>query len=530
MRDGPVIVFEPLGRRAVARPGETLIEAARRHGVRIVSACGAEGHCRSCAVRVEGAVPPPHAGDENAFDAQELAAGWRLACHTILRGPCTVHVPVRTLAAAVVRGQEGGGDAVPVVEPVHAPGDVPLGLAVDLGTTNLAAALVHLPTGAVLATAAKENPQGIFGADIVSRMAQVLADGGRAFEMQRAVVDAINEIARDVTNGAVDRIGHLGVVGNTVMQHLLLGYPIEPLAHAPYRPFASGAADVEAAAIGLRAAPRARLYVGPDIAGFIGSDHVAALLEVLADPPPGRFLLVDIGTNTEISLVNGGRITAVSCASGPAFEGWTLTCGMRAARGAVERVRVEGGGVALQTIEGADPVGICGSGVVSLLAELRRCGAANGRGALQRSHARVRERGGEREFLLSDDATGSGRPLVFTQDDVRAVQLAKAAIRAGVDLLLAGDGMTAADLDHVVVAGAFGRFVAIDDLVTIGMLPPIDVARVRQVGNSAAAGVRRMLACRVARERGETLARQVQYLELASRPDFQKTFLARTAL
>ncbi len=530
MRDGPSIVFEPLGRRAIARPGESLIEVARRHGVRIVSACGAQGLCRSCAVRIEGAVPPPDDGDADAFDTQELDGGWRLACRSIPRGACTVHVPARTLAAAVVRGQEGGSGAVPIVEPVSRPGDVPLGLAVDLGTTNLAAALVHMPSGAVLATAAKENPQGIYGADIVSRMAQVLADGGRALEMQRVVVDAINEIAREATDGAPERIGHVAVVGNTVMQHLLLGYPVEPLAHAPYTPFASAPVDLEAAGIGLRAARGARLYVGPGIAGFIGGDHVAALLEVLAAPPPGCFLLLDIGTNTEISLVDGDRVTAVSCASGPAFEGWTLTCGMRAARGAVERVRVHDARVALQTIDGADPVGICGSGVVSLLAELRRSGAANARGALQRAHPRVRERAGEREFLLADPATGSGLPLVFTQDDVRAVQLAKAAIRAGVDLLLADHGITERDLHAVVVAGAFGRFVAIEDLVTIGMLPPVDLSRVLQVGNSAAAGVCRMLACRAARARAARLAAEVRYLELASRPDFQKTFLARTAL
>ncbi len=524
------VLFQPLGRRVVAGPGETLLEAARRHGVRIVSACGGRGICRSCAVRIEGAVPLPNDGDEETFDAAELAAGWRRACRLVPLGSCTVHVPARTAAVAVARGQEGGAATVPIEDPVGGAADAPWGLAVDLGTTNIAAALIDMTTGAVLATAAKENPQGAFGADIVSRMAQVLGDPRRADELQHVVVAALAEIASHVTGGAAGRIGAVAVVGNTVMHHLLLHHSIEPLAHAPYRPVTLEPADVAAASIGLRLAPGARLWAGPNVAGFIGSDHVAALMDVFEAPPAGRFMLVDIGTNTEISLVAEGRTTAVSCASGPAFEGWTLTCGMRAAPGAVERVRIEGDDVRLETIEGERPIGLCGSGVVSLIAELRRAGALNARGALQAAHPRVRVRGGEREFTLLDHDGAAALPLVFAQDDVRAIQLAKAAIRAGVDLLLVENGLTEKDLDAIVIAGAFGRFLSVDDLVTIGMLPDVDRARVTQVGNSAGAGVRRLLVCRAARARATKLAREVRYLELAQRPDFQKTFLARTAL
>jgi uncharacterized 2Fe-2S/4Fe-4S cluster protein (DUF4445 family) len=305
------------------------------------------------------------------------------------------------------------------------------------------------------------------------------------------------------------------------MQHLLLGLPLGGLVRAPFQPAGVEPSDLAAAELGLPFAASSRLYVGPNIGGFIGSDHVAALLEALVDPPAGIWALLDIGTNTEISLFHDGRLTSTSCASGPAFEGGALSCGMRAAPGAVERVR-DG---AIVTIDGADPIGICGSGVLSLVAELKRTGTADARGRLQPGRPGIRERAGRREFVVADEAATGGLPVVFTQDDLRAVQLAKAAIRAGLTLLLAEAGLAAGDLDRILVAGAFGRFIDIADAVDIGLLPRLPADRFVQVGNVAAAGVRRLVACRAARRRADRLASEARCLDLASRPDFQKTFI-----
>jgi uncharacterized 2Fe-2S/4Fe-4S cluster protein (DUF4445 family) len=537
------VIFLPAGREGACGRQETLLEAGQRLGVRIASACGGLGRCDSCAVRVEGEAPAPSQEDRELFDAGEIAAGWRRACTARASGPCVVHVPARTAAASVARGQEGARSTVPIAEPVVLPSAEgwrridgtriegpgrPVGLAVDVGTTNLAAALVDLATGEVLATAAKGNPQGAWGADVISRLERALHAEATRRDLARAVLSAIEELGSELTDGAPRTIQEVSLVGNTVMQHLLLGLPVEGLARAPYRPEALDAVERSAAELGLFFARGARVRCGPNIGGFVGSDHVAALLEVLADPPAGTWALVDIGTNTEITLSSGGRRTAVSCASGPAFEGWRLTCGVPAGEGAIDKVQVSGNGVELETIGGAPPTGLCGSGVLSLLAGLRRAGAVDARGALSRRHPLVRERDGEREILLVERP--HDRPLVFTQDDVRTIQLTKAAIRAGFDLLLAEHGVAEEGLDAVLVAGAFGRFLDLDVALAIGLFPALPAERFFKIGNAAADGAAHLLACAAARRRAGEIAREVRHLEPAADPGFQKTFLRRTSL
>ncbi len=520
------VSFQPSGLHMGVQAGEMLLETARRAGARIGSACGGRGRCRACAVRIESDSPPEvSAADRTVFSVAELAAGWRRACQTRIERSCRVHVPARSAATMVPRGQDSGADRVPVVEPVAQRG---LGLAVDLGTTNLAAALIDLETGTVLARGAAENPQGIYGGDVISRGGRALRDPAAAAELRRLAVEAIFDLACTLTGGAPESVIELAVVGNSVMQHLLLGLAVDSLVKAPYRPVLSEACDRPAAGFGL--APGARLHVGPNIAGFVGSDHVAALIEVLETPPDGCWALLDIGTNTEISLWRNGRLVSASCPSGPAFEGGVLTSGMRAAPGAVEKATITGDRLELATIEDAPPVGLCGSGVLSLLAELRKAGMVDRRGRLGLGHPRVREAGETREVILADEAATGGLAVAFTQADIRNVQLAKAAIRAGLDLMLDHAGITETDLDRVIITGAFGKHLDPADAVAIGMLPGLAPECFDRMGNAAGAGVRRMLACRMARRRATDIARSAEYLELASRPDFQKRFIARMGL
>ena len=514
-----------------------------RMGVRIPADCGGRGRCRSCAVRIEGAAPDPTSTDRDTFSSAELDAGWRRACQAQLHGPCSVYLP-RLLS--IVTGQNDGPSCVPVEQPILVPdrepgfwlrddyrvGPLPgtraLGMAVDLGTSNIAAALLDLASGEVICTAAVENPQVVFSADVIGRMTHALANPASGCQMQQLAVEAIAELARRLTDGCSEAIAEVAVAGNSVMQHLLLGLPLESLAKAPYRPYTLGETNRLAAALGLHLALGTWLQVGPNIAAFIGSDHVAALLEVMADPPKSPWMLIDIGTNTEISIFSEGVLRSASCASGPAFEGGILSCGMRAAPGAITRTHLVGDNISLETIGSVAPVGICGSGVVSLVSEMLRNGVIDKRGRLQLTRPGVREQDGLREFVLAEAARDGAMPVVFTQTDIRAVQLAKAAIRTGLDMLLESAGLQEEEIERFIVAGAFGKYLDLESAVAMGLLPAVPAGRIVQVGNAAGAGVRRMLVCARARQRALQLAQQAQYLDLASRQDFHVAFARRS--
>jgi uncharacterized 2Fe-2S/4Fe-4S cluster protein (DUF4445 family) len=237
-------------------------------------------------------------------------------------------------------------------------------------------------------------------------------------------------------------------------------------------------------------------------------------------------LAIDIGTNTEVSLIDGGRITSVSCASGPAFEGGHIKDGMRAARGAIERLRIASDDIQYQTIEGAPPAGLCGSGILDGLAQLHLAGIIEESGRMVEGHPRLRRRGKQHEFVLVSEGERAGKPaIVITQQDVRELQLAKAAIRTGIQVLLEANKRTEEEITQVVIAGAFGSYIDVASAITIGMLPSLPLDHFRQVGNAAGMGAKLALISRRKRAEAQTLASQVNYIELASAPDFMHTFV-----
>lgn len=405
---------------------------------------------------------------------------------------------------------------------VSAPGSRTYGLGVDLGTTNAAAFLVDLDSGIRVASLGIENPQTAWGADLISRLNHAIRSPAAAEELRAAAVEAINALAHDLcravgapTTDIVDVV----VCGNTAMHHLLLGLPVRQLGRAPFVAAVRDAMDVKAREIGLAVAPGAYVHVAANIGGFVGGDHVTALLAT-EDLWGGRAtsLLMDIGTNTEISLIRGESIASASCPSGPALEGGHISCGMRAAEGAIERVTVEDGRIVVATIGGKEPVGLCGSGVLDAVAMLLRAGMVDARGRLAASHPDMVVVEGKRMAMLAPG-------VHLSQDDVRAVQLAKAAIRTGVDALLSDAGLVEADIDRFIVAGAFGSYIDVRSAIAIGLFPDLPPDRFHQVGNAAGVGVRRMVAARGARDRARDLAAHARYVELSTRADFQKTFL-----
>ena len=303
------------------------------------------------------------------------------------------------------------------------------------------------------------------------------------------------------------------------LNRLLLGLPVQQLGRAPFVPAVRAGMDFKARDLGLNLCPGAWVHLVPNIGGFVGGDHVSALMATQERWRSSRTSLVmDIGTNTEITLIHDGRMLSASCPSGPALEGGHISCGMRAAEGAIERVTLEHGCIAVRTIGGLAPVGLCGSGVLDALSVLRHAQIVSARGRLSAAHPAVLEREGKRFAVLAPG-------VYLSQDDVRAVQLAKAAIRTGVELLLRDRALQEQQIECFIIAGAFGAYIDIASGIDIGLFPDLPMARFEQVGNAAGLGARQMLASRSARASAAQLANACEYVELSTRKDFQKTFL-----
>lgn len=417
---------------------------------------------------------------------------------------------------AMVRGDE--------VIAVRSRGSRSLGLAVDLGTTNCAGFLVDLETGTRLASLGIENPQAAYGADLVSRVNHAIRSPASAQELQTAAIAAIAGLARDLceaVSAAPRDIVEVAVCGNTAMHHLLLGLPVSQLGRAPFIPALGEAIDIKARDLALGIAPGAYVHLLPNVGGYVGGDHVAVLLATENRWAKTTTIVMDIGTNTEISLMHRDNITAVSCPSGPALEGGHIGAGMRAAEGAIERVRAQHDRLEIEVIGGnAEAVGLCGSGVLDALAAMLELGILNRHGRICTGHQAVRENGAQREVLLAPG-------VAFTQNDVRAVQLAKAAIRAGIDCLLREAALEEEAIERVVIAGAFGAYIGLPAAVRIGLLPALPLARIEQVGNAAGIGVRMALASAALRDRARRLALRCRYLELGTLPGFQRVFMRR---
>ncbi len=427
---------------------------------------------------------------------------------------------------AVVRGNEVVG-----LLPNGAPA---IGLAVDLGTTKIAAYLVDLSTGKTLATRGLMNPQISYGEDVIARITLADKDEGSASLLRELVAQELNRVASELCaeiEAKADHIVDAVIVGNTAMHHLFLGLPVRQLARAPYVPAVASPLDIRARDLGLKFSPGCYIHVPAVVAGFVGADHVAMLLATEIERCTGVALAIDIGTNTEVCLCDGGALTSASCASGPAFEGAHIKHGMRAASGVIERLRLVDDRVEYQTIGGGPPVGLCGSGIVDTMAQLTLAGVLDRNGRMHK-HPRVRDVGGVREFVLVDEPdlhsgdSGDLRrgAITFTQRDVRQLQLAKGAMRAGIELLIESSGRKAEDIDSVIIAGAFGSYIDVASAIEIGLLPRLPLERFRQVGNAAGMGAKQALISRARRAEARALASRIGYLELAGHPRFSSVF------
>jgi len=410
------------------------------------------------------------------------------------------------------------------------PGAPLLGLAVDIGTTKIAAYLVELASGRSLAKAGAVNPQVAYGEDVVSRIAYTDEHTDGRAVLQARVADTLNRLVVELCAeaGAMqEQVADAVIVGNTAMHHLFAGLPVEQLGRTPYVPAISEPLDVPARELGLDLASGAYVHLPSNIAGFVGADHVAMALGAGAwDLRDRTVVAVDIGTNTEVTVTKGGRIWCCSCASGPAFEGAHIRDGMRAAPGAIERVQIVDGRPWLKTIGDLPPVGICGSGIMDAISELLRAGIINRKGVIAENAPGVGREDDLLHYVLAAPAvTGHGRAIVVTRKDINEIQLAKAAIRVGVDILLHEAGAGYEEIEEFIVAGAFGTYLDIASTVRTGMFPALPADCFKQVGNAAGAGARQMLISAERRTFAAQRARQVTYVELTVHPEFTRNYM-----
>jgi uncharacterized 2Fe-2S/4Fe-4S cluster protein (DUF4445 family) len=411
------------------------------------------------------------------------------------------------------------------------------GLAIDIGTTTVVSTLIELESGEQLASISSLNPQAVFGGDLMSRIAFAQFNPGNLRKLHTRIVGLLNQhvehLARE--SGVLPKwIYKVVVVGNTCMHHLLLGIDPSWVGLAPYAPVMRHAVVLPARELFLKVAPEARVCLLPLVAGFVGADAVAVALATRIHDGDALRIAVDIGTNGEVLLGSRERLWACSAPAGPALEGGQIRHGMRGARGAIDRVSVDGD-LHLHTIGEAEALGICGSGLIDLVAGLLEAGVIDWQGLIRVEdrdrlpaalRARVTMRGEERTVIVARPGeAGAPREIVLTQDDVRQVQLAKGAIASGIAMLQRVAGVGPEVIAELMLAGGFGNYLSIASAQRIGLIPALPRGEVRYVGNAAALGAQLCLLSEGERALAERVAERIEHISLATHPEFEEVFV-----
>jgi len=463
--------------------------------------CAGRGTCGKCKVIAEGALTPPDEIELKHLLPAELAANVRLACRAwVVEDARVTLIPTLVYSNKIFTRSNAFRTS-----------DDPLGLAIDLGSTTVAAFLVSLKTGEVYAGGAALNQQTIFGADVISRLGAADTNAARLSALaQASVYQAVQSL--QLPERVQARIKRAVIVCNSAMHHLLMQIPVHTLAVIPFRPFRrESILDAQDFFGGLFPA-RTRVLLPPLIGGFVGSDTTACLAYFGYDQATRPMLAIDLGTNGEVMATDArGNILVASTAAGPAFEGVNISCGIRAVDGAIVDAQVENENLRVMTIGNRTPVGITGSGLLSLVYALRTTGAINARGRL------LRDGRGTAEIPIAGRVT-------LTQRDVRELQKAKAAIRAAVDILLERLGMASEELERVILTGSFGAQLNLAAARGLGLIPNVDRSRIELIPNGAGLGAALFL-----RDDGfaigEDLATRAQHIELDLDPAFNTRFV-----
>ena len=476
--------------------------------------CGGHGKCGKCRVTVTGAVSAPTEDERRVLTSDELANGIRLACRASALGDCTVTTAEQGRGQIVTHGAFPASMADAALSPAF----TVCGAAIDIGTTTLAARLYD-GAGKLLAETSRLNPQSAWGADVISRMEAAMAGNagelaggiaGKIAQLTRRALDAMLSELADAAQVKPSDIGAAVITGNTVMLHLLTETDVEPLTHAPFAAERLFGEMLTARELGLTVLPPdAAVYLPPCIAAFIGADTVTAILASDLMENAATALLCDIGTNGEMVLWHGNTLYACSTAAGPAFEGAGISMGMGGRTGAIDRVWVSEGEMQAHVIGEANPVGLCGSGLVDAVAALLDTEALDETG------------------YLEDDPAVISEPVTVTQEDIRAVQLAKSAIHAGMRTLIHTAKLDCDGVSTLCIAGGFGSYLDVKNAGKIGLLPEELTDRVTVLGNAALTGAAMLLLRADLRPVCEDLAKETRIVELATHPVFVSEYMER---
>lgn len=579
----PKVTFQPGGHSIEVPAGYTIFDAAELLNLALPTECGGAGTCGKCRVRFLEELPPPIDAEVDLIPPASLAAGYRLACQRevfedvvvelpgqdrtrpskgmaavggvdLELDPPVSRVPLAELEKGTVPVEWGDGVRASIVSSraasdcreavvfdrevlaIRPVDERPLlGVSFDIGTTTIGGYLMDLESGEDMATLAIGNPQGAYGADVISRIAFTNTHRDGLARMQGLCVSALNDLLVDMTNYAgvsPEDIFYVTAVGNPTMMHLLLGVDPRSIAGAPFNPVFTDSQITTARALSLQANPAAKVETLPMVSGYVGADTVGMALYLRLDQRDEVCIAIDVGTNGEVLLSNRGRLFACSTAAGPAFEGARIAWGMRAQPGAIDVLRYDSSdhSFVYHTIGDARPRGICGPGLLSAVATLLEAGVIelSGRFAAncQPPTQQFRREGTQCQFVLAGaDETEHGQEIALTQRDIRELQLAKSAMAAGMYRLLSYAGLTLADVDHIYLAGAFGSFLDPWSARRTGLLLPVPLERIVAVGNAAGAGGRLVLCSKSMGRVAADIAKKIDYLELSGDAEFNELFM-----
>lgn len=530
------IRFLPKSKVASIKLGMTILDAAVLSGIDIDGNCASAGTCGKCKVKViEG-------NDNNLDDAEkkmltkkEISEGYRLACRCEPNSDMVVELAMTDTAI----NRKTKLFKLPdwfTYESHHRKG---FGIAFDIGTTTVVAMLWNYETGELVDIKAISNPQGAYGADVISRIMYAGDSAGNLDNIKRKIIDCINHCIEEFTetnNIDYNDISMITVVGNTTMSHIFAGVDPRSLAIATFTPVFLDGKNHLAKTFGVNAGEKTRLYLLPNLAGHVGSDITAGILATNILNENRKELLVDIGTNGEIVLVAKGRAITCSTAAGPAFEGASIFKGMRAAAGAIEEVYIDKNKVDIVVIDNSKPVGICGSGIIDAVAQLLVNGIVDSTGRFLKKETliengfspniadRLRRNDRVVEFVLA--YVNGSDDIVITQKDIREVQLAKGAIFAGISILMKSLDLQSADLDRISLAGAFGNYINKESALAIGLLPKVDLEKIVSVGNAAGVGASIGLLSNSMERDVKEISEKIEHIELSTYEGFQDIYFS----
>lgn len=539
--DNCTITFIPGNTQIVVKKGSTIKEAIILAGLGFDFPCGGRGTCKKCRIKIlerdHLACQTRVHNDTTVQLNTEKNLVYNILLPTLQRdfilAPLINKIYIEKNHITVISDE----DKIIGLEEGNTANKI-FGIAFDIGTTNIVGYLMDLYTGKELAVSSSLNPQIKFGADVISRTTYSNQNKDGLKTMQSAVLQEIDKIIGVVIDkSGVSRqdIYSITIVGNTCMHHIFLGLNPQYIATSPYVPFTNSPIELSAKELNLHINVIGRIFVLPNISGFVGADTVGVVLATEMDKGKEIKLAIDIGTNGEIVIGSAKKLVSCSTSAGPAFEGSQISCGMRGAIGAINHVRFEDK-LIYTTIGNKKPQGICGSGLLDIIAGLVELGIINKRGRLlspdklpslaAKSYEKyIIDNEGTNAFLLVEKSdTEHGRPIMITQDDISSFQLAKGAISAGINVLIEEYGIIIDDIKEVLLAGAFGNYLDPHSACAVGLIPYKLESKIKMVGNAAGTGSKLALLSRNEYNRSVTIANMINYIELGSYKHFSRKF------